>query len=51
MPGERFLVDTSALILAFRRNFQEKAKTRIDELLRQHLVFTTYIIKLDSSLE
>jgi predicted nucleic acid-binding protein len=47
VPADRYLVDTSAWILALRKNFQENAKTRIDELLRYHLVFTTDMIKLE----
>jgi len=47
VPADRYLVDSSAWILALRKNFQENAKTRIDELLRYHLVFTTDMIKLE----
>jgi len=47
VPTNGCLVDSSAWILALRKNYQENAKKRIDELLRSHVVFTTDLIKLE----
>jgi len=47
VPADRYLVDTSAWILALRKNFLENAKARVDELLRYDLVFTSDMVKLE----
>lgn len=47
MPTSRFLVDTSAWILALRRDFIPEIKDRLDQLLGADLVVTADIIKLE----
>jgi len=41
------LVDTSAWLLALRKNFLPKVKDRIDHLLKEDVVITTGIVKLE----
>jgi predicted nucleic acid-binding protein len=47
MPANRFLVDTSAWILALRKDFIPEIKDRLDQLLESDLVITAGIIKLE----
>jgi predicted nucleic acid-binding protein len=47
VPNNLFLIDTSAWILALRKDFLPAAKKRVDELLRENIVITTGIIKLE----
>lgn len=47
MPDELFLVDTSAWLLALRKDFVPGAKDRIDHLLKEDLIITTGIIRLE----
>ena len=47
MTNNLFLVDTSAWLLALRKNFLPKAKDRIDHLLKEDVVITTGIVKLE----
>jgi predicted nucleic acid-binding protein len=47
MPTDRFLVDTSAWLLALRRDFVPAIKDRIDHLLRDDAIITTGMIKLE----
>ena len=47
MPSSRFLVDTSVWLLALRRNFLPAAKDRIDYLLKEDLVMTNGIVRLE----
>lgn len=47
MPASRFLVDTSAWILALRKDFIPEIKDRLDQLLEADLVITAGIIKLE----
>ena len=47
MPGELVLVDTSAWLFALRKDFIPKIKDRIDLLLKDNLVLTTGIIRLE----
>lgn len=46
MNSESYLVDTSAWILALRRNALEAVKARIEELLERDAILCTEIIKL-----
>jgi len=48
MPTDRFLVDTSAWLLALRRDFVPAIKDRIDHLLRDDAIVSTGIIKLET---
>ena len=41
------MVDTSAWLLALSKNFPPKAKDRIDHLLKEDVVITTGIVKLE----
>jgi hypothetical protein len=47
MMTERFLVDTSAWILALRKDFLPKVKDRIDHLLKGNAIVISGIIKLE----
>lgn len=47
MPGSLFLVDTSAWLLALRKDFLPVVKDRIDHLLREDAIVTTGIVKLE----
>ena len=47
MPNKFFLIDTSAWILALRKNFAPPLKERIDHVLRDNEVFTTGFIVLE----
>jgi predicted nucleic acid-binding protein len=47
MPNELFLVDTSVWIFALRKNPVPQIRNRIDLLLREDVVLTTGIIKLE----
>jgi predicted nucleic acid-binding protein len=47
MPNDLFIVDTSAWLLALRRDFIPEVKELIDRLLRDGVVITTGIIKLE----
>jgi len=47
MPNDVFLIDTSAWLLALRKDFIPEVKERIDLLLRDGVVITTGIIKLE----
>ena len=47
MNSESYLVDTSAWILALRRNALEAVKARIEELLERDAILCTEIIKLE----
>jgi predicted nucleic acid-binding protein len=47
MPASRFLVDTSAWILALRKDFIPEIRDRLDQLLEADLVVTAGIIKLE----
>jgi hypothetical protein len=47
MRDERTLIDTSAWIFALRKDFLPEIKDRIDILLRENLVLTTGIIRLE----
>ena len=47
MPTDRFLVDTSAWLLALRTDFVPAIKDRIDHLLRDDAIITTGMIKLE----
>jgi hypothetical protein len=47
MTNNLFLVDTSAWLLALRKNFLPKVKDRIDHLLKEDVVITTGIVKLE----
>src|SRR5208282_5519842 len=47
MPASRFLVDTSAWILALRKDFIPEIKDRLDQLLEADRVITAGIIKLE----
>ena len=46
MPNDAFLIDTSAWLLALRKDFIPEVKELIDCLLRDGVVITTGIIKL-----
>ena len=45
--SDPFLIDTSAWLLALRKNFLPIAKDRIDHLLKEDVVITTGMIKLE----
>ena len=47
MPNNSFLIDTSAWLLALKKNFIPEVKDRIDHLLKHDVVITTGIIKLE----
>jgi len=47
MPDERVLIDTSAWLFALRKEFVPEIKDRIDLLLKENLVLTTGIIRLE----
>lgn len=47
MPNNSYLIDTSAWIFALRKDFIPIIKDRIDHLLKQDVVMTTGIIKLE----
>ncbi len=47
MPNNSFLIDTSAWLLALRKDFIPEVKDRIDRLLKHDVVITTGIIKLE----
>jgi predicted nucleic acid-binding protein len=47
MMSDPFLIDTSAWLLALRKNFLPIAKDRIDHLLKEDVVITTGMIKLE----
>jgi predicted nucleic acid-binding protein len=47
MMSDPFLVDTSAWLLALRKNFLPIAKDRIDYLLKEDLVISTGMVKLE----
>jgi predicted nucleic acid-binding protein len=47
MPTDCFLVDTSAWLLALRRDFIPAIKDRIDHLLKDDAIITTGIIRLE----
>jgi predicted nucleic acid-binding protein len=45
--SDPFLIDTSAWLLALRKNFLPIAKDRIDHLLQEDVVITTGMVKLE----
>ena len=47
MPNNLFLVDTSAWLLALRKDFMPVVKNRIDHLLKEDVIITTGIVKLE----
>jgi len=47
MPIELFLVDTSAWILALRKNFLPVVKDRIEHLLKENAIVTIGLVKLE----
>ena len=47
MQNNSFLVETSAWILALRKDFVPAVKDRIDHLLKENATITTGIIKLE----
>ena len=47
MPSSLFLVDTSAWIFALRKEFVTSVKERINQLLRDHIVLTNGMIRLE----
>ena len=47
MLNNSFLVDTSAWILALRKNFVPAVKERIDHLLKENAIITTGMVKLE----
>ncbi|HDG98268.1 MAG TPA: PIN domain-containing protein [Desulfobacterales bacterium] len=47
MPTELFLIDTSAWIFALRKNFVVQIKERVDSLLKDDVILTTGLIKLE----
>ncbi len=47
MPNNLFMVDTSAWILALRKDFLPVAKDRIGILLQENSIVTTGMIKLE----
>jgi predicted nucleic acid-binding protein len=47
MSNNSFLVDTSAWILALRKDFDPAVKERIDHLLKENALITTGMIKLE----
>ena len=47
MSSDTFLVDTSAWILALRKDFSPEVKERIDHLLKENSIITTDMVKLE----
>ena len=47
MSNNSFLVDTSAWILALRKDFVPAVKERIDHLLKENAIITTGMVKLE----
>jgi len=47
MPNNLFLVDTSAWLFALRKDFMPEVKDRIDHLLKENVIITTGIVKLE----
>ena len=47
MSNNSFLVDTSAWILALRKDFVPSVKERIDHLLKENAIITTGMVKLE----
>lgn len=47
MPHKLFLVDTSAWLFALKKDFNPVIKDRLDQLLKENLVITAGIIKLE----
>lgn len=47
MPNDIFLIDTSAWLFALKKDFIPEVKERIDRLLRDGVVVTTGLIKLE----
>jgi predicted nucleic acid-binding protein len=47
MMSDPFLIDTSAWLLALRKNFLPIAKDRIDHLLKEDVVIITGMVKLE----
>lgn len=47
MPGELVLIDTSVWLSALRKDFLPEIKDRVDLLLKENLVLTTGIIRLE----
>ena len=47
MQGDRYLVDTSAWLLALKKNYLPLVKDRIDDLLKENAIITTGIVKLE----
>ena len=47
MPNKLFLVDTSAWLFALRKDFIPEVKDRIDHLLKENVIITTGIVKLE----
>jgi len=47
MPSKSALIDTSAWLFALRKDFLPDIKDRLDFLLRENLVLTTGIIRLE----
>ena len=47
MPNNLFLVDTSVWIFALRKQFIPSIKDRVSHLLREHVVLTNGMIKLE----
>jgi predicted nucleic acid-binding protein len=47
MPSELFLVDTSAWILALRKDFLPVVKDRIEHLLQENAIVTIGLVKLE----
>jgi len=47
MPSDLFLVDTSAWLLALRKDSVPGVRTRIDHLLKEDMIITTGMIRLE----
>ena len=47
MPNNLFLVDTSAWILALRKDFLTDVKDRIEYLLKENAIITSGMVKLE----
>jgi predicted nucleic acid-binding protein len=47
MPNNRFLVDTSAWILALRKDFLPDVRDRVEYLLKEDAIITTGMVKLE----
>ena len=47
MSNNMFLVDTSAWIIALRKDFGPEVKERIDHLLKENCIITTGMVKLE----